>query len=449
MSAIKFSRCGAARCGRACSTDRGVVALLLGVFLLVSTATRAEEKAAEGDSTAKPAAVGPADSTSSTDVPIPTTSLNELGDRRVWDPEHVDDFTLIDQEGRTVKRKDLLGRPWVASFIFTRCVEQCPAMCSRIRNLIKDLDREKGKHPWDARFVSITVDVEHDTPELMKNFASIYAPNPDDWLFLTGTEQEVSQLIREGFKVPFWRDKRGLPGMQFAHDMHLIHVDENGKILGWYHGESDDEIATLKLVLQGRRETPAKNKPARPGQPLVSGAVAITTQPPAGFEDSATTVPDTAAPLPAWVTRLPGTNAALNGLATLLLLSGFAAIKGGKTELHKRMMVFAFLVSIAFLATYLTYHFALKHYTGASSRRFAGAGTVLVVYRTILFSHIILAAVVPVLASITLYRAYRQQWVAHRRIAKVTFPIWLYVSVTGVIIYWMLYHGPWNGPSPG
>ena len=322
-------------------------------------------------------------------------------------------------------------------------------MCSRIRNLIKDLDREKGKHPWDARFVSITVDVEHDTPELMKNFASIYAPNPDDWLFLTGTEQEVSQLIREGFKVPFWRDKRGLPGMQFAHDMHLIHVDENGKILGWYHGESDDEIATLKLVLQGRRETPAKNKPARPGQPLVSGAVAITTQPPAGFEDSATTVPDTAAPLPAWVTRLPGTNAAFNGLATLLLLSGFAAIKGGKTELHKRMMVFAFLVSIAFLATYLTYHFALKHYTGASSRRFAGAGTVLVVYRTIPFSHIILAAVVPVLASITLYRAYRQQWVAHRRIAKVTFPIWLYVSVTGVIIYWMLYHGPWNGPSPG
>lgn len=377
------------------------------------------------------------------EVPIPTTPLDEEGNRRVWDPEHVDDFTLVDQNGRTIKRKDLLGRPWVASFIFTRCVEQCPAMCARIRGLIKDLDREKGKYPYNTRFVSITVDVEHDTPELMKNFADIYAPNPDDWLFLTGTEQEVVQLIREGFKVPFWKNKIGLPGMQFAHDMHLIHVDENGKIVGWYDGQTDRDIGTLKLVLQGRKETPENKKPARPGQALpgaTSAAVELTTSPPTGAGAGA---------IPAWVNRLPGTNAALNGLATLLLLAGFIAIKGKRIEFHKRMMVFAFCVSIAFLGSYLTYHFGLKYYTGASSKRFAGTGTVLTVYRTILFSHIILAAVVPVLASITLYRGYRQQWEAHRRIAKITFPIWLYVAVTGVIIYWMLYHGPWDAPSLG
>jgi len=378
-------------------------------------------------------------------VPVPTTPLNEEGDRRVWDPEHVDDFTLVDQNGRTIKRKDLLGRPWVASFIFTRCVEQCPAMCARIRSLIKDLDREKAKYPYNTRFVSITVDVEHDTPELMKNFADIYAPNPDDWLFLTGTETEVVQLIREGFKVPFWKNKIGLPGMQFAHDMHLIHVDENGKILGWYDGQTDRDIGTLKLVLQGRKETPENKKPARPGQALPgAAAVELTTSPPPGFA-----APEAAAAVPTWVSRLPGTNAALNALATLLLLTGFAAIKGGRIEFHKRMMVFAFVVSIAFLATYLTYHFSLKYYTGNSSKRFAGTGTVRTVYLTILTTHIILAAVVPVLASITLYRGYRQQWEAHRRIAKVTFPIWLYVSVTGVIIYWMLYHGPWDGPSLG
>ncbi len=439
-----FSRSGLAP--RGSRPSLGSLCLLAALFLLLAPATWGEEKGPKGTPEA-PTAESPAEQPSAY-VPVPTTPLNESGDRRVWDPEHVDDFTLIDQDGRTVTRKDLLGRPWVASFIFTRCVEQCPAMCSRIRRLIKELDTEKKKHPWNTRFVSITVDVEHDTPELMKNFANIYAPNPDDWLFLTGTEKEVSQLIREGFKVPFWRDKRGLPGMQFAHDMHLIHVDENGKIQGWYHGESDDEIATLKLVLQGRRETPQKNKPARPGQQLASAPVAITTSPPAGLGETSPAAPGMGA-LPAWVSRLPGTNAALNGLATFLLLSGFVAIKRGKVDLHKRMMVFAFLVSIAFLSTYLTYHFALKHYTGESSRRFAGTGTVLTVYRTILFSHIILAAVVPVLASITLYRAYRQQWIAHRRIAKVTFPIWLYVSVTGVIIFWMLYHGPWNGPSPG
>jgi protein SCO1/2/putative membrane protein len=105
-------------------------------------------------------------------------------------------------------------------------------------------------------------------------------------------------------------------------------------------------------------------------------------------------------------------------------------------------MLTAFSVSVAFLACYLTYHLALDHYTGSSSKKFAGSGHVRAVYFSILISHVVLAALVPVLALVTIYRALKCQWGKHKRIARITFPIWLYVSVTGVIIYLMLYHWP-------
>lgn len=145
---------------------------------------------------------------------------------------------------------------------------------------------------------------------------------------------------------------------------------------------------------------------------------------------------------PGWVVALPTVNAALNGLATLLLLTGVAFIRRRKVTAHKRTMLTAFAVSVAFLASYLLYHFALEHYTGSSSKRFPGTGMPRTIYLGILFSHVVLAALVPILAVITITRALKGQWERHRRIAKTTFPIWLYVSVTGVIIYLMLYHWP-------
>lgn len=150
-------------------------------------------------------------------------------------------------------------------------------------------------------------------------------------------------------------------------------------------------------------------------------------------------VPGTA---PSWVLELPAVNAMLNGLATLLLVGGYVLIKRGRRDAHAWTMLAAFGTSVAFLVCYLTYHFALGHYTGSSSRPFAGTGPVRPVYFTILISHILLAAVVPFLALVTIYRGLRRQWARHRSLARVTFPIWLYVSVTGVIIYLMLYHWP-------
>ncbi|MFP6769406.1 MAG: DUF420 domain-containing protein [Planctomycetaceae bacterium] len=147
-------------------------------------------------------------------------------------------------------------------------------------------------------------------------------------------------------------------------------------------------------------------------------------------------------PPPTWVGSLPAVNAGLNTLALLLLVGGWVLIRRGHRDAHRRTMLVAFATSIVFLACYLVYHAARHHYTGAAQMRFAGTGAIRIVYFTILISHVFLAAVVPVLAIVTIRRGLRQQWESHRRIAKVTFPIWVYVSLTGVIIYLMLYH--WN-----
>ena len=108
-------------------------------------------------------------------------------------------------------------------------------------------------------------------------------------------------------------------------------------------------------------------------------------------------------------------------------------------------MLSAFVTSMLFLAFYLLYHFSLYHFTGESSRKFAGTGAVLYVYRSILLTHVLLAMAVPVLALVTIQRGLTAQWARHKSLARITFPIWLYVSVTGVIIYFMLYHWPQGG----
>ncbi|MFL6352097.1 MAG: DUF420 domain-containing protein [Bryobacteraceae bacterium] len=130
---------------------------------------------------------------------------------------------------------------------------------------------------------------------------------------------------------------------------------------------------------------------------------------------------------------LPAVNATLNGLATVLLITGYALIRRGKVNAHHRVMVTAFTVSCVFLACYLVYHW------NVGSVKFDKPGSVRVVYLWILGTHTLLAATVPVLAVITLRRALNAQYRRHRAIARWTFPIWLYVSVTGVAVYLLLY----------
>lgn len=146
--------------------------------------------------------------------------------------------------------------------------------------------------------------------------------------------------------------------------------------------------------------------------------------------------------IPNWVTTLPAVNATLNGLATVLLLAGYLAIRRGMRDRHRNLMLTAFGTSVVFLICYLTYHAALHHYTGESGRKFLGTGLIRPIYFSILISHVILAVPVAGMACVTIVWGLRERWEAHRRLARWTFPIWLYVSVTGVVIYLLLYHWP-------
>ena len=133
------------------------------------------------------------------------------------------------------------------------------------------------------------------------------------------------------------------------------------------------------------------------------------------------------------ISDLPTVNATLNTISGILLTIGYVQIRQKKTAAHKNCMLAAFAVSVLFLISYVIYH------ANAGSKPFTKQGWIRPVYFTILISHILLAFIIVPLALRTLYLAWREQFEKHRRIAKITFPIWLYVSVTGVLIYLMLY----------
>ncbi|HEO65558.1 MAG TPA: DUF420 domain-containing protein [Spirochaetes bacterium] len=131
---------------------------------------------------------------------------------------------------------------------------------------------------------------------------------------------------------------------------------------------------------------------------------------------------------------LPIVNATLNGISTVFILSGVFFIRQKKVKAHRICLLSAVGSSTLFLISYLTYHI-----TKSEPTRFLGEGWLKILYFTILISHIILAAVIVPLVLITLMRAMGERFESHRKIARWTFPIWLYVSVTGVVIYIMLY----------
>ncbi|MCS6953984.1 MAG: DUF420 domain-containing protein [Bryobacteraceae bacterium] len=136
------------------------------------------------------------------------------------------------------------------------------------------------------------------------------------------------------------------------------------------------------------------------------------------------------------VRDLPTLNAVLNTTAAVLLVTGYVLIRRGQVRAHRAVMLAAFATSILFLVSYLIYH------AQVGSVRFQKTGPIRTVYFAVLLSHTVLAAAVPPLAVMTLRRALRGQFDRHRAVARWTLPVWLYVSVTGVIIYWMLYQLP-------
>ena len=473
------------------------------------------------------------------------------------------EFNLQNSEGGTFGLKDLKGKRWVASFVFSRCASTCPLITGAMMTVH---NRVEGKAD-DVMFVTISVDPKFDTPEVFQKYAENYRQGDSSrWKFLTGSQQEIYELIVNHFGLVVSENlgQDRLAGFEVAHTNRVVLVNEDGIPVGTFLGTRAEDMVVLRRILTGKRDFP------KPGPPRVAGAAnkqadgmtfelvpkenesndtvpsqtnqdngkknghttdSPTTDspatdtpatdapsqdspslddsnsaqaPPAATPSNSQTLIQTSKPnfylttalaqqangkasadsnqlipenqqaeipnkqpsiapsevdpkstqtvvefnaalqsrLPSWAQSLPTLNACLNSLATVLLVCGYVAIRRKKKIVHRNLMISAFVVSVIFLASYLSYHYALGKYTGEHGRRFEGTGIWASIYPWVLWPHVVLAAFVPVLALRVFQLAFRQDWERHRRLARITFPTWLYVSVTGVVIYGMLYHWP-------
>ncbi len=264
---------------------------------------------------------------------------------------------------------------------------------------------------------SITVDPEYDTPAVLTQYAQKFEARPDRWWFLTGAKQQIHELVQGRFKLAM---QAASPAEKAAGSEAITHSDrlalvEDGQVVGFFESNSAASLESLVAVASRRA-------------------------------------------LPAWVRYLPTLNASLNGLCAVLLIAGWISIRMRNTpqrlesigsaattgELRERPVVRAHVaimltavgLSALFLTSYVVYH------SQAGSTAFPHEGPLRVLYFTILLSHLTLAIAVIPLVSLTLIRAIRGNYAGHLAVAQLTFPIWLYVSVTGVVIYVMLYHLP-------
>jgi cytochrome oxidase Cu insertion factor (SCO1/SenC/PrrC family) len=158
----------------------------------------------------------------------------DAADPPLRDPVPVGDFALVERSGRTVRRSDLLGKVWIADFVFTRCPGPCPILTREMKRLANDL-------PPDVRFVSITVDPEYDTPEVLTTYADSCGAEAGRWLFLTGEKEAVYDLIRKGFSDFVEPEPGGV-----AHSKRFFLVDRAGGIRGSYMGDDVGQVERLK-----------------------------------------------------------------------------------------------------------------------------------------------------------------------------------------------------------
>ncbi|MBY0231051.1 MAG: DUF420 domain-containing protein [Gemmataceae bacterium] len=316
----------------------------------------------------------------------------------------VPEFTLTERSGRKVARADLLGKVWIASFVLTRCPDgACPQVTRTVQRLQGELAGRK-----DVRFVTFTVDPERDDPEELKRYAHLHEADPDRWLFLTGAAEQVEGLLK-AFLQPSKPDAKSKVRL---HLPMLFVVDRSGDVVSYHRGMMDSRIQT-EAEFEGGLRRLKRNV------------------------DKALTPP-----LPAWMPRdFPAFNASLNALATFLLLVGYWAIRARLVRVHVACMLTTLLVSALFLASYLFFHLYVKEgrATRFSEQAPDAPAWVAGLYAAILLSHTVLAVVATPMALATAYLALRGWWKAHVRLARWTFPVWLYVSTTGVVVYWMLY----------
>jgi protein SCO1/2/putative membrane protein len=327
----------------------------------------------------------------------------------------VGDFTLTERSGRTVSKSDLLGKIWIASFEFTRCTQGCPQISATMEKLQADLARYR-----DVRLVTFTVDPKHDGTEQLRDYAKHYHADPERWLFLTGEEYEIYRLIDQSFHLPV-RQNEGeerKPGNEVMHSSKLVLVDRQGHIRGLFEGRPDARLPDAERDYEKEmRELKTKI---------------------AALEYEAWYLPS----------DFPRFNATLNAITTMLLVLGYSAIRRRLVRLHVTCMLIALGLSVLFLVSYGYHHAVVKQGLttsfAAQTRHAHPPAWVGVVYQTVLWTHTPLAAVIAPLALYTAYLALRRRFARHRAVARWALPIWIYVAITGVVVYWMLYRlYPW------
>lgn len=293
------------------------------------------------------------------------------------------DFQLEDADGKPFRPADLRGKAWFAHFFFTTCKE-----CAKnVPTLIALRDKIAGKK--DYRIVSISLNA--DSRANLRAYREDLGGDPEQWIFLTGPKDKVHAIVQETFKQPAADNPQAEPGSEILHSLSLAVVDPQGTIVAYEDGKNDG--AADALYRRARATVHPKY-------------------------------------------LLPSLNATLNGLAAVLLVLGYRAIKARQETLHKWIMTSALAVSAAFLASYLYFHFVVQD---GQPARFLGQGLVRWVYFAILLSHTLLAVIVAPMAILVAVQGWRDRRPAHVRLARWTWPIWLYVSVTGIVVYWMLY----------
>jgi len=296
-------------------------------------------------------------------------------------------FSLINQDHEPVTEQSFRGQPWVAAFIFTQCAGPCPMMSAKMATLQERIPDASIK------LVSISVDPERDTPDVLKQYASKLKADTTRWFFLTGDRPAILQLSA-GLKLTMPDAPDPL-----LHSTRFVLIDDKGDVRGTYDGTSEESVA--KLVNDAALAGPSH------------GSVAM---------------------IPPKET-LALINATLNGTSAVLLVTAFILVRRKNYVGHASCMIAALTTSTLFLVSYIT---SIVVYHDRSSG--LQPGLLRTGYFILLFTHVVLAIGMLPLIGLAVLRAYQRQWVKHRRVAFPAFVIWLYVSVTGVIIYWMLYH---------
>ncbi|MBI4565669.1 MAG: DUF420 domain-containing protein [Planctomycetes bacterium] len=299
----------------------------------------------------------------------------------------IGEWSLTERSGRPFGRADLRGQVWIANFIFTNCAGPCPLMTDGMKQVQERLSGEGG-----LRFVTFSVDPDRDTPEVLRRFAERWEADPQRWFFVTG--REVYNLVYDRFHLEARPVPDPTPGSEILHDTRFVLVDRRGRLRGLYEYSTSE--ALIRLARDARR----------------------LAREPEGWMSLRT---------------LPRVNAALNGGGAALLCLGFYFILRRRVTLHKACMVSALLVSVVFLASYLYYHF------NAGLVRYHGEGWMRPVYFGVLGSHTVLAGMVAPMALATVWLGWRDRLARHVRLARWTLPLWLYVNITGILVYLLLY----------